>query len=91
MLYPVENEFRRLTCLDGIWDFALDPEDHGVQKEWFKAFPAAHVPMPVPASYNDITTDPAIRDHIGPVWYRKRFHLPSFWRDSTTVLRVAKR
>ncbi len=30
MLTPIENEYRRLIALDGIWDFCLDAEDRGV-------------------------------------------------------------
>lgn len=38
--------------------------------------------MPVPASYNDITTDPKIRDYLGIVWYDRSFFVPRFWADS---------
>lgn len=47
--------------------------------------------MPVPASYNDITQDPAIRDFIGWVWYERELVVPTHWiRDDTirVVLRV---
>jgi beta-glucuronidase len=87
MLAPIENEYRRLIALDGIWDFCLDAEDRGVEIGFFRQFPDAHRPMPVPASYNDITVEPEIRDHIGPVWYRRRFHVPYFWRESALVVR----
>src|SRR5690606_29405212 len=56
MLYPVENEYRRLSCLDGVWDFLLDPRDQGVAGEWFLRFPEGASIMPVPSSYNDIGT-----------------------------------
>jgi len=32
------------------------------------------VDMPVPSSYNDITEDRGIRDHIGWVWYDRIFY-----------------
>src|SRR6266699_3568779 len=66
MLYPVENDFRRLIRLDGIWDFVLDPEDRGVE----------------------LGVDAAVRDHIGPVWYRRSFFVPTDWRGSAVVVRV---
>lgn len=31
--------------------------------------------MPVPSSFNDITQDPAIRDHVGWYWYKTDFYL----------------
>ncbi len=88
MLAPIENEFRRLIVLDGIWDFCLDAEDRGVREAYYRSFPDDCRPMPVPASYNDITVDPEIRDHVGPVWYRRRFHVPSSFRDSSLAVRV---
>ena len=88
MLYPVENDFRRLIRLDGIWDFVLDPEDRGVELGFPRAFPRSGQPMAVPASYNDIGVDTAVRDHIGPVWYRRSFFVPTDWRGSAVVVRV---
>lgn len=35
--------------------------------------------MPVPASYNDIGEDASLRDHVGLVWYDRRFHVPPWW------------
>ncbi len=88
MLYPVENEFRRLICLDGIWDFVLDPSDMGVSRGFPVSFPEPAALMAVPASYNDLGVEADVRDHIGPVWYRRRFFVPSFWQSSAVVLRV---
>lgn len=47
--------------------------------------------MPVPASYNDITQDAALRDFVGWVWYDRDVQVPSRWiADERTrlVLRV---
>lgn len=41
--------------------------------------------MPVPASYNDITEDKTIRDHVGLVWYDRTFYVPEAWRQSSLV------
>lgn len=38
--------------------------------------------MPVPSSYNDITQDSSIRDHVGLVWYDRRFFVPDTWRKA---------
>lgn len=37
------------------------------------------IPMPVPASYNDVGVDADLRDHVGIVWYDRRFHVPPWW------------
>lgn len=47
--------------------------------------------MPVPASYNDITQDPALRDFIGWVWYEREVVVPARWvadEGTRVVLRV---
>lgn len=29
--------------------------------------------MPVPAAYNDLTADREVRQHVGWVWYQRKF------------------
>ncbi len=41
--------------------------------------------MPVPASYNDISTDSSIRDYVGWAWYRKVYYVPKRWSDDLKV------
>lgn len=43
------------------------------------------MPMPVPASYNDITEDNYLRDHVGTVWYDRRFYIPASWENNRRV------
>lgn len=43
--------------------------------------------MPVPASYNDITEDSALRDHVGTVWYDRKFFVPGSWSDKRVWIR----
>ena len=44
--------------------------------------------MPVPASYNDITTNSSIRDYVGWAWYSTQFYVDPGWQeDSRVVLR----
>lgn len=90
MLYPIDSETRQTKDLNGIWDFALDPENIGVSQAWFSQsrLPGEPATMPVPASYNDITTDKTIRDHIGPAWYLKKFFAPKSWESEQVDLRV---
>lgn len=38
--------------------------------------------MPVPSSYNDISTNAKVRDHVGLVWYDRRFELSDHFIDS---------
>ena len=53
MLYPIMTTSRELLDLNGIWKFQLDAGT-GFTEEWFGRPLQKTVPMPVPASYNDL-------------------------------------
>ena len=38
MLYPIQNKFRSINDLSGIWKFKIDPKNIGEKEEWFKGF-----------------------------------------------------
>ncbi|UQZ35570.1 beta-glucuronidase [Paenibacillus sp. PK3_47] len=88
MLFPKDTMTRELKDLSGIWRFKPDPANKGREEEWFKAPLPDTIPMPVPASYNDITQDAALRDHIGDVWYEQIFIVPRSWSGSRIMLWV---
>lgn len=76
MLYPLQNAYRSFTDLSGVWSFKVDPKSTGEGAGWFRGPLENAIPMPVPASYNDIGQDPALRDHLGDVWYQRTFCIP---------------
>ena len=43
--------------------------------------------MAVPASYNDLVTEAAERDHVGDVWYQRDVRVPATWQGRRIVLR----
>ncbi len=43
--------------------------------------------MPVPASYNDLLADAAVRDHVGDAWYQTTVRVPRGWAGERVVLR----
>ncbi|XP_063225290.1 beta-glucuronidase isoform X2 [Bacillus rossius redtenbacheri] len=85
-LYPRQSESRDVRSLDGVWDFRLSPESDpllGFREHWYsqplrQTGPTA--PMPVPASYNDVTQLKEVRDHVGLAWYDRSFFVPAAWR-----------
>ncbi|MDR1010651.1 MAG: beta-glucuronidase [Opitutaceae bacterium] len=87
MLYPIDTETRSVRDLGGVWDFCPDAGDIGLKAHWESRPWPAVMPMPVPASFNDITTDARVRDHVGPVWYRRAAHCPEAWRSQQVRLR----
>ncbi len=84
MLYPKESLTRELKNLSGMWNFKVDFDNNGIEKKWHETPLSDPDFMPVPASYNDITTNPEIRDHIGAVWYETFFYVND--RENKDVL-----
>ena len=89
MLYPIENEIRQVKSLDGIWRFKKDNKmEQGFEEKWYEKPLTGFSDMPVPASYNDITTDKELRDHVGWVWYETDAVIPRSWmKDQRIVIR----
>lgn len=76
MLYPQENEHREVKDLSGLWKFKLDGKGLGLSEKWYAAPLVDAIDMPVPSSFNDITPDKAVRDHVGEVWYERHLFIP---------------
>ncbi|GAB2844680.1 beta-glucuronidase [Actinocorallia aurea] len=75
---------RELVNLDGIWRFAVESDD--TAQQWTDPF-SSGLEAPVPASYNDVFTDAAIRDHVGWVWYQRQVRVPRGWSGERVLLR----
>ncbi|EGR96625.1 glycosyl hydrolase family 2, sugar binding domain protein [ [[Propionibacterium] namnetense SK182B-JCVI] len=86
MLRPQDTATRDTKCLSGMWDFAFDPEDRGQTERWFTQLLPERTEMAVPASYQDLSTDPATRDYVGPVWYQREVRIPRGWVGNRVVV-----
>ncbi|XP_071051958.1 beta-glucuronidase isoform X1 [Onthophagus taurus] len=97
ILFPQTSETRETISLDGIWNFAVAPISDpliGFRQLWYrkdlqKSDDIESILMPVPSSYNDITQDPNIRDHVGIVWYDRTFFVPKSWQNQRVWLRFS--
>lgn len=78
MLPPQTNARRLAIRLDGIWMFRKDPEAIGLMERWHSDPPDGTVPMPVPSAFNEMTSDPELRDYFGAAWYFTSFEAPAF-------------
>ncbi|KAF4524550.1 hypothetical protein B566_EDAN002825 [Ephemera danica] len=96
ILYPRESEMREVKSLDGLWDFYLPDQPAGAAQvgPWGDdslyrvGLPNDEIMrMPVPASYNDVTVDSRLRDHVGIVWYERRVFVPRYWQNQRVFLR----
>lgn len=90
MLKPQATPTRDLVSLDGLWRFALDNQGvhgAGAPAPWEGPL-VGSLEAAVPASYNDLFVDPAIRNHVGVVWYQRTIQVPRGWSGERIVLRV---
>ena len=88
MLKPQISASRELLNLDGIWDFKVDTNDEGFQHNWSKSALDTSLDIAVPASYNDLFTDVAIREHVGWVWYQRKVRVPRGFSGQRIFLRA---
>jgi beta-glucuronidase len=86
MLRPQDTATRERKCLDGLWAFALDPDGAGRAGRWYTGRLPGSREMAVPASFNDIPADPAVRDYVGDVWYQTIVRVPRGWAGRRVVL-----
>jgi beta-glucuronidase len=84
---PRETPSRDCRRLDGLWSFVLDTEGAGRSAQWWRGPLPGGRSMPVPASYNDLVTDIAEREHVGDVWYQREVIVPEGWRGRRVVVR----
>jgi beta-glucuronidase len=87
MLAPRDSRSRESRRLDGMWRFRIDSGGEGSAGRWWERRWDDTREIAVPASYNDLTTDPAEREHVGDVWYQRDVRVPASWADRRIVLR----
>lgn len=76
MLRPRDSHTRTAIQIVGLWDFCLDPNDQGIEEQWFSNGLKNPVRMTTGTSFNDIFTSKLIRDYSGAFWYRKQIRIP---------------
>jgi beta-glucuronidase len=86
MLRPQDSSTRETKRLDGIWSFQLDGDSAGREAGWFRETLPAAREMAVPASFNDLTADAAVRDYVGDIWYQRTARVPRGWAGQRIVL-----
>ncbi|RSM43239.1 beta-glucuronidase [Amycolatopsis balhimycina DSM 5908] len=85
MLKAKATATRELLSLDGLWRFALDG---AAGDEPWRATLDSTLEAAVPASFNDLFVDPAVRDHVGWVWYQRSVRVPRGWAGDRIFVRV---
>src|SRR5579885_1013562 len=85
---PDFDRSHRWLSLNGVWDFAPDPEDRGREEHWERRaggdWPARiRVPFPWEASLSGVA-----RQWLPVGWYRRSIQRPADWADERTILRI---
>ncbi|MEW6869322.1 beta-glucuronidase [Trueperella pyogenes] len=81
MLRVQESPSRQVKTLNGTWDFFVDSDNSGFERELYAGKLPTAVKMAVPASYNDVLIDTDIHDHVGYVWYQRSAYAPQYGAD----------
>ncbi|XP_030747257.1 beta-glucuronidase-like isoform X1 [Sitophilus oryzae] len=84
ILPPQASSVRELLSLDGLWHFTTESKFLSNIED---ANDLELNLMPVPSSYNDISTQLSLRDHVGSVWYQRKFFVPSSWESKKVWIR----
>ncbi|MEI6591498.1 MAG: sugar-binding domain-containing protein, partial [Actinomycetes bacterium] len=88
MLKPKTTATRELQNLDGLWSFKVDFADEGFAAQWASSPLNSELQAAVPASYNELFTDLAIRNHVGWVWYQRTVRVPRGWAGESIFVRA---
>ncbi len=83
MLYPQANNKRVVSNLNGIWNFQMVKDDYCPTTPLTRS-----IPMSVPSSYNDVSVDKTLRDHVGKVSYEREFAIHEKLTQETIRLRI---
>ncbi len=86
---------REMMDLDGVWNFATDPDDCGETEKWFMpavALPAMPLPgyapeangmIRVPGIWDNqgygVETDKVRHNFVGKGWYKRQVDIPRLW------------
>lgn len=76
MLPPLRNPFRDWIGLDGLWDFAADPDDRGEAEGWCAALPSTAL-VAVPGSWNEQLEARGLLDYTGAAWLARTVEVPA--------------
>ncbi len=87
MLYPIMTSSRFVSDLSGIWKFKCDWDGKGFDEKWQDSLLSESETMPVPASFNELKSDPKLREFQGWVFYQRNVTLPSFVGGQRVMLR----
>lgn len=98
------SQSRQAMCLDGVWNFATDPDNRGETEKWYEPtakLPAMPLPGYAPTADGNIhvpgiwdnqgygTETDKLRHHfVGTGWYKRQVEIPQDWTGRRTFLLI---
>ncbi|WP_299093997.1 glycoside hydrolase family 2 protein [uncultured Metabacillus sp.] len=72
--------------LNGMWDFAFDDQNIGLEEKWFKKTQEFNESINVPFAYQTKLSSIEDSSFHDVVWYRRTFEVPKGWEGKRTIL-----
>jgi beta-glucuronidase len=87
MLYPVQNAFRNILDLSGLWKFKIDPQNLGEKEKWFNGF-NSNMDIALPGSWNEQLEEAGLLHYVGSAWYYRKIILPTEYNRKRILIRI---
>lgn len=87
MLTAIDTPTREVRSLDGLWRFAVDRDNDGVERRLFADTLPGTREVAVPASVNDLFADENVRNHVGYWFYQRTVRVPRGWDGEQILVR----
>lgn len=87
MLYPIQNNYRDVIDLSGLWKFKTDPADDGESNRWFEGF-KSDIDIAIPGSWNEQLEELGLLHYVGSAWFSKKVFIPKYLEGKNILLRV---
>ncbi|MEJ2614060.1 MAG: beta-glucuronidase [Ignavibacteriaceae bacterium] len=86
-MYPIQNKFRSISDISGIWKFKIDPEKTGEKEKWFNGFDS-EIEIAVPGSWNEQLEEIGLLHYVGSAWFAQKIFIPEFINNKKYWIRV---
>lgn len=80
-----QSQNRQVLSLNGVWKFAVDSTNRGIQENWQNGIPfQSSYEVRVPHTWN---IEPGTEDYAGLVWYQKEIRIQDDWKNKNIRLK----
>lgn len=87
MLYPIQNNYRMLIDLTGMWKFKPDPLNAGLTENWQDGF-VSQQEIALPGSWNEQLEEEGLLYYVGSAWFSKEVLIPEIFSNKKIKIRI---